>query len=172
MISGVQTTGVVTPPVTKRQEKAPESARSSVVEPSSSPSFTSSRIRVDNLLDVAILEVRSGETGDIIRQYPTEQQIVAFQRASEALAISEQRHSAEATERSSEVSSYSQGQEAPVSSGVASGSVNASAPASTPSVNAADSVPTPPPASISTPYASTSAPSVSTQPVPTQSILV
>ena len=46
-------------------------------------SFTSSRIRVDNFLDLAILEVRSQETGDIIRQYPTERQIEAFQRAAE-----------------------------------------------------------------------------------------
>jgi len=159
MISGVQTTGVVTPPVTKRQEKAPESARSSVVSSSPPVSFTSSRIRVDNLLDIAILEVRSGETGDIIRQYPTEQQIVAFQRASEALAASEQRHSnAEATERSAEVPSYSQGQEAPVSSDIESGSTNTP----TPSVSTTDTGSTPP-ASISTPYASTSAPSTSTQ---------
>lgn len=157
MISGVQTTGVVAPPVTKRQEKAPENARSSVVASSPSPSFTSSRIRVDNLIDVAILEVRSGETGDIIRQYPTEQQIVAFQRASEALAISEQRRDAEAAERSSDVSSYIQEQGVPASSDIDSGSVNTSTPA---------------PASVSTPYVSTSAPSTSTQPVATQSILV
>ncbi len=46
-------------------------------------SFSTSRIRVDNLLDVAILEIRSHDTGDVIRQFPTEQQIASFQRAAE-----------------------------------------------------------------------------------------
>ncbi len=50
---------------------------------SASQYFISSRVRMDNLLDMAILEVRAAETGDIIRQYPTENQIRAFQRASE-----------------------------------------------------------------------------------------
>jgi len=45
-------------------------------------SFISSRIRVDNLLDLAILEYRSQE-GDVIRQFPTQGQIQAFQRAAE-----------------------------------------------------------------------------------------
>lgn len=58
--------------------------------------FISSRIRVDTELDKAILEFRSSETGDVIRQYPTESQIRAFQRASqiaaekEAVALSSQ----------------------------------------------------------------------------------
>ncbi len=47
---------------------------------------TSSRIRVDNFLDLAILEVRSQETGDVIRQFPNERQIAAFQRAEELSA--------------------------------------------------------------------------------------
>lgn len=50
---------------------------------SSSRYYISSRIRVDNLLDLAILEFRASETGDVVRQYPTESQIRAFQRASE-----------------------------------------------------------------------------------------
>lgn len=54
--------------------------------PSSAEGFVSSRIRVDNLLDMAILEVRSGSSGDVIRQYPSESQIRAFQRASELAA--------------------------------------------------------------------------------------
>lgn len=45
--------------------------------------FISSRIRMDNQLDMAILEFRSSETGDVVRQYPTESQIRAFQRAAE-----------------------------------------------------------------------------------------
>lgn len=42
--------------------------------------FVSSRVRVDNLQNVAILEYRSSE-GDVVRQYPTEAQIQAFKRA-------------------------------------------------------------------------------------------
>ena len=52
-------------------------------EASSKVYFNSSRIRMDNLLDLAIIEVRASETGDVVRQYPTESQIRAFQRASE-----------------------------------------------------------------------------------------
>lgn len=51
--------------------------------------FISSRIRVDTELDKAILEFRSSETGDVIRQYPTESQIRAFQRASQIAAEKE-----------------------------------------------------------------------------------
>lgn len=47
------------------------------------PNFISPRIRVDNNLDMAILEFRSSATGDVIQQYPTEQQIRAMQRAAE-----------------------------------------------------------------------------------------
>ncbi len=43
--------------------------------------FIGSRIRVDNLADIAILELLSSETGDVIRQFPTEQQIRGYQRA-------------------------------------------------------------------------------------------
>lgn len=53
------------------------------VADSNSKFFISSRVRMDNLLDIAILEFRATDTGDIIRQYPTENQIRAFQRASE-----------------------------------------------------------------------------------------
>lgn len=50
---------------------------------SQSVSFISSRIRVDTQADLAILEFRSNQTGDVIRQYPTENQIRAIQRAAE-----------------------------------------------------------------------------------------
>jgi hypothetical protein len=51
---------------------------------SNSGGFVTSRIRVDNLLDIAILEVRSSDTGDVIRQFPTEYQIQVFERAERA----------------------------------------------------------------------------------------
>jgi hypothetical protein len=38
---------------------------------------------MDNLLDMAILEYRDIDNGDILRQYPSESQIRAFQRAAE-----------------------------------------------------------------------------------------
>ena len=40
-------------------------------------------MRVDNILNLAIIEYRSSETGDVINQYPTEAQIQAFSRAAE-----------------------------------------------------------------------------------------
>lgn len=43
--------------------------------------FFSTRIRVDNFLDLAIIEIRSSETGDVVRQFPTEKQIEAFKRS-------------------------------------------------------------------------------------------
>ena len=50
---------------------------SNIASPSN---FISSRVRVDNLQNVAILEYRSSE-GDVVRQYPTEAQIQAFKSA-------------------------------------------------------------------------------------------
>jgi len=46
---------------------------------------------MDNLLDLAILEFRSAETGDVIRQFPTERQIAAFQQAAELDTSQEER---------------------------------------------------------------------------------
>lgn len=47
---------------------------------SSDQFFISSAIRVDNLQNVAILEYRS-QSGEVVRQYPTQGQIDAFRRA-------------------------------------------------------------------------------------------
>lgn len=47
------------------------------------------RIRIDNNLDMAIIEYRSAE-GDVVHQYPTEAQIQAFSRAAEIEARVEQ----------------------------------------------------------------------------------
>lgn len=52
-----------------------------------SKEFVTSRIRVDNLLNVAILEYRSSDTGEVIRQYPTDPQMRAIQRAAQLEAI-------------------------------------------------------------------------------------
>lgn len=47
------------------------------------PSVGSFHIRMDNQLDMAIIEYRAADTGDVVRQYPTEAQIQAFSRAAE-----------------------------------------------------------------------------------------
>lgn len=54
----------------------------------SAPEFATSRIRVDNLQNIAILEVIS-EEGDVIRQYPSESQIKAFKRAESLISVSD-----------------------------------------------------------------------------------
>lgn len=46
-----------------------------------SAELVSSHIRVDNLQNVAILEYRSSQTGEVVRQYPSQSQIDAFRRA-------------------------------------------------------------------------------------------
>ena len=48
---------------------------------SSSANFVTSGIHVDNLQNVAILEYRSSETGEVIQQYPNQAQINAFKAA-------------------------------------------------------------------------------------------
>lgn len=57
------------------------------------PGYLLTSIRVDNLQNVAILEIRSRE-GEVVNQYPTEGQIRAIKRAAEL----EQRKLAEATD--------------------------------------------------------------------------
>lgn len=52
-------------------------------EQAASANLPSWRIRVDNSLDRAIIEVRSSESGKVLRQYPTEAQLRAFARAQE-----------------------------------------------------------------------------------------
>lgn len=73
--------GGVTSPLNARNNAQPVS-RPEVSGSVQNESFISSRIRVDNLLDLAILEFRSQE-GEVLRQFPTQGQIQAFQRAAE-----------------------------------------------------------------------------------------
>ena len=56
-------------------------------------------IRVDDNVKLAILEYRSSKTGDVKRQYPSEEQIRAFQEAERIRVSSEER--ARATKSSS-----------------------------------------------------------------------
>lgn len=52
-------------------------------EPTGTFSAGVSHIRIDNTLNLAIIEYRSTQTGDVLRQYPTKAQIQAFSRAAE-----------------------------------------------------------------------------------------
>ena len=71
-----------------RQPPQGNSSLQAEVAASSSANLPSMRIRVDNQLDRAIIEVRSSDS-EIVRQYPTEAQLRAFARA-EALKAARQ----------------------------------------------------------------------------------
>lgn len=72
-------------------------------EPQSEPVMTAAgvaaRIRIDNKLDIAILEFRATDTGDVVNQYPTKAQIQAFGRAAE---LDARREAAEARAEAAE----------------------------------------------------------------------
>lgn len=57
------------------------------------------RIRVDNNLDRAIIEVRAADSGEILRQYPTQAQLRAFARAEEARSAHQQEETREAAKQ-------------------------------------------------------------------------
>ncbi len=140
-----------------RPSSPARSSASSTPRVQASELFVSSRIRVDNELDMAIIEIRSQETGDIIRQYPTESQIRAFVRASEIQA-----RDAESALRESLIEARQQ-------SGASAPSAEAQAPVSTapaPSV-APESAPV-----ASAPTVSAGFESSSAQPQSTQSVTV
>jgi len=92
MLNAISTASVTAPPL----KEAPQQAVSNVAsQPTAAvkpmPDFTVSNIRVDNHLDLAILEFRSAKTGDVMRQYPTEKQIAGYQRAAQLENNQEQR---------------------------------------------------------------------------------
>lgn len=43
--------------------------------------YVSPRVRVDNLTNIAMIEFRDSETGAVVNQFPSEKQILAFQKA-------------------------------------------------------------------------------------------
>lgn len=94
MIDAVSNTSSVSAGVTQRSvpqasvSSASPGTLAAAVTVQSSPVGTP-RIRIDNNLDMAIIEYRSAE-GDIVHQYPTEAQIQAFSRAAEIEARVEQ----------------------------------------------------------------------------------
>lgn len=97
------------------------------------------RIRIDNQLDMAIIEYRSAE-GDVVHQYPTEAQIQAFSRAAEIEARS--------AEQSASVQTASA---APAADGDSSGaeiSIGATNSAGVPDVPAATSAEAAPASSV------------------------
>jgi len=80
MIESVSTLPAQTSALRVTSQSAPASA---AVTQQSYPSLVSLRVRVDNDLNKAILEVRSNDTGEVVAQYPSAAQIRAFQRAAE-----------------------------------------------------------------------------------------
>ncbi len=90
MIDAVSNTSSVSAGVTQRsvpQASAPSAGGATLqaaISVQASPVGTP-RIRIDNTLDMAIIEYRSAE-GDVVHQYPTEAQIQAFSRAAETEA--------------------------------------------------------------------------------------
>lgn len=83
----VEVVGSVTPTQSTTLKQSAQSASvSATVQSAPAPAaqeqaFVSSSIRVDNLQNVAILEYRSSETGEVVQQYPNQSQIDAFKRA-------------------------------------------------------------------------------------------
>jgi hypothetical protein len=65
-----------------RSGSSSQNSLSSVIPTSiSEMDFVSSGIHMDNLQNVAILQYRSSETGEVLRQYPNQSQIEAFKAA-------------------------------------------------------------------------------------------
>lgn len=80
--------GVTQKSVAQTNAAAAAEIRQAPVPPQASVAGTP-YIRIDNNLDMAIIEYRSSE-GEVVHQYPTEAQIQAFSRAAEIEARSEQ----------------------------------------------------------------------------------
>lgn len=62
------------------------------------------RIRVDNEVDLAILEYRSNKTGEVKRQFPSEAEVEAFKNAERISKQSERAAAAQASSSSSDTS--------------------------------------------------------------------
>jgi hypothetical protein len=137
MVETVNTLSVSNAPARSApQAAAVLSGQADVSAPdTSSVDFVASRIRVDNLQNVAILEYRSGRTGEVVRQYPTQVQIQAFHQAEHIRETVRQQHAALAPA----TTTPSEGSD---SLHIAASS--ASVPVSTPASAATPSVPAPP----------------------------
>lgn len=135
----IETVGTSSVQSTAVRAQPAASASSRAVEPVSKANefFVSSRIRVDNLLDIAILEYRDGGSGEVIRQYPSEFQIRGYQRAQE-LQAEKAAASVDVSDTSS--SSASARAEAPKASVASVSTANNDAPASAPGAETAQSV--------------------------------
>ena len=98
MIDAVNIVGVA-PLMGTRSVAGESSVISSDSRVNFADSFFSTRIRMDNFLDLAIIEIRSSETGDVIRQFPTEKQIEAFKRSEAATEKDRMSQSDKTTQR-------------------------------------------------------------------------
>lgn len=75
-----------------------QSALQAEVAAVSSANLPTWRIRMDNHLDRAIIEVRASDNGQVLRQYPTEAQLRAFARAESLKQARQQEQNAAARE--------------------------------------------------------------------------
>lgn len=91
MLNIVDTSSVSAPPLRSMPQQSATQAPQQQAPIAPLPDFTVSSIRVDNHLDLAILEFKSASTGDVMRQYPTEKQIAGYQRAAQLESNKEQR---------------------------------------------------------------------------------
>jgi len=81
MVEGINTSSIQNVSVRHAARGVSSSLPVEPVEASRASDFVKSAIYVDNLQNVAILEYRSSESGEVVRQYPTKGQIEAFKRA-------------------------------------------------------------------------------------------
>lgn len=134
----IETVGTSSVQSTAVRAQPAASASSRAVEPVSKANefFVSSRIRVDNLLDIAILEYRDGGSGEVIRQYPSEFQIRGYQRAQE-LQAEKAAASVDVSDTSSPAPARA---EAPKASVASVSTANTDAPASAPGAETTQSV--------------------------------
>ena len=85
MLDAIQTSSMSASAVQSplQVQQPPVSPDRSVDQNTADPSYSKFSIRMDNQLDMAIIEVRSSETGDVMRHYTTERQIAYYQRVAE-----------------------------------------------------------------------------------------
>jgi len=83
MVDAVNIVQNSTPPVRSVPQGNLGSNGGSVESAKASQDFTVSSFRIDSGLDLVILEFKSAETGDVVRQYPTERQIRTIQRVAQ-----------------------------------------------------------------------------------------
>lgn len=113
MIDAVSTLSVQSAALRYTPQSAGDS--SAAIGAANQANFVTSRVRVDNLQNVAILEYVSGN-GQVVQQYPSQQQIRAFKRAEQLQANQEQQARQQQQQQAARAASFHTGS-APVHEG-------------------------------------------------------